>query len=299
MSFLRLSPAGRRYGRFPDNPYLPAKRLLSLRSDPAVVLPPKASTSQYMGPIRNQGNEGSCTGQMKAAVRDLLYRAQFQYEKNKTVPAATFESSAEFAYLTNLIYDGDLGTDAGSTIHTSFITLNSQGVCLESQMSYSDSQYSTPPNSAQYADGMAYDAGAYHSLLDLPTMKACIASGYSFGFGINVYDSFEGAWAEAGFMPMPNLSTEQLLGGHAQHGMDYDDTIAFPDGSKGGILVQNSWGGSDVWPMGISAPGRTDGGCYWMPYAYFTGSDPANGPFVSDAWMIHLGPPWGAIPASK
>jgi C1A family cysteine protease len=159
-------------------------------------------------------------------------------------------------------------------------------------MPYSDDQYSTPPTDKQYADGLVYKPGAYHSLPDLQTMKSCIASGYSFGFGINVYSSFEGAWAEPGFMPMPDPTTEQLLGGHAQHGMDYDDIIKFPDGSKGGILVQNSWGESDIWPMGISAPGRTDGGCYWMPYAFFTGSDPANGPFVSDAWMVHLGKVW-------
>lgn len=299
MSYLPISPSGRRYGRFPDNPFLPAKKLLALRIDPAIVLPPKASTSQFMGPIRNQGNEGSCTGQMKAEVRDLLYRAQNQWESNKTVAATDFESSAEFAYLANLIYDGDLGTDAGSSIHTAFITLNSQGVCLQSQMPYSDSQYSTPPDSDQYASALVYKPGAYHSLPDLQTMKASIASGYSFGFGINVYSSFEGTWPKAGFMPMPDLATEQLLGGHAQHGMDYDDTIQFPDGSLGGIFVQNSWGQSDVWPMGISVSGRTDGGCYWMPYAFFTGSDPANGSFVSDAWMCHLGKAWTPAVATK
>lgn len=289
MSYLPLSPAGRRYGRFHDNPFNPARKLLALRVDPSVVLPPKAATSQFMGPIRNQGDEGSCTGQMKAEVRDLLYRAQFKFESNQNVPAANFESSAEFAYLANLIADGNLGTDAGSTIHTSFITLNSQGVCLDSQMPYSDSQYSTAPDAAQYADALVYKPGAYHFLADLAAMKSSIASGYSFGFGINVYSSFEGTWVKPGFMPMPNLSTEQLLGGHAQHGMDFNDTIEFPDGSKGGVLVQNSWGSSDVWPMGISVPGRSDGGCYWMPYAFFSGSDPANGPFVSDAWMTHLG----------
>jgi C1A family cysteine protease len=294
MSFLPISPAGRRYGRFPDNPFQPAKKLLALRFDPSIILPAKAATSQFMGPIRNQGNEGSCTGQMKAEVRDLLYRAQYQWEANKSVSPADFESSAEFSYLANLIYDGDLGTDAGSTIHASFITLNSQGVCLDSQMPYSDSQYSKAPTSAEYADALVYKPGAYHSLPDLPTMKACIASGYSFGFGINVYSSFEGTWPESGFMPMPDLNNEQLLGGHAQHGMDYNDTIQFPDGNVGGIFVQNSWGTPDIWPQGISAAGRTDGGCYWMPYAYFTGSDPSNGPYVSDCWMIHLNGPWKA-----
>lgn len=289
MSFLPLSPAGRRYGRFHDNPFHPARKLLALSIAPGIVLPLKAATSKFMGPIRDQGDEGSCTGQMKSEVVDLLYRSQYQWWKNQSVAPASFEASAEFGYLCNLIADGDLGTDAGSSIHISFVTLNSQGICLNSQMPYSDTQYSTAPTAQQYADALVYKPGAYHFLPDLLAMKSCISSGYSFGFGINVYSSFEGNWPTPGFMPMPNLETEQLLGGHAQHGMDYDDTMKFPDGNIGGILVQNSWGSSDVWPMGISVPGRSDGGCYWMPYAFFSGSDPANGPFVSDAWMTHLG----------
>ena len=282
---LPISPAGRRYGLFRDNPYHPAKTRLLITAPPSVVLPPKAATSQWMGKIRDQGNEGSCTGQMGAAIRDLLYRKLYLFEKNKTVAPADFETSASFVYKCNLIADGDLGQDAGSTIHQTFITLNQKGACLEAQEPYSDSDYSVAPDAAQYAEALVYKGGAYHTLADLPTIKACIASGYSCGFGINVYDSFEGTWAKPGFMPMPNTATESLLGGHAQHGMDYDDTIEFPDGTVGGVLIQNSWGGPDVWPMGISASGRSDGGCYWMPYGFFAAQ-------VSDIWMIHEGPAW-------
>lgn len=82
---------------------------------------------------------------------------------------------------------------------------------------------------------------------------------------------------------MPNTANEDLLGGHAQHFMDYDDTLEFPDGTKGGFLVQNSWGSG----WGISAPSRSDGGCYWMPYEY--AQDPT---LLSDTWVIHLGPAW-------
>jgi len=283
---LPISPAGRRYGRFRDNPYSPAKTRLLLTAPTGTVLPPKAATSQWMGLIRNQGQEGSCTGQMGAEIRDLLYRKLYLFEQNKSVAPASFEASASFVYKCNLIANGNLGQDAGSTIHQSFITLNQYGACLDSEETYSDSDFTTPPTAVQYTDALIYKGGAYHTLADLPTIKACIASGYSCGFGIDVYSSFEGTWAEPGFMPMPNTSTEQLLGGHAQHGMDYDDTIEFPDGSTGGVLVQNSWGGSDIWPMGISAPGRTDGGCYWMPYGFF------NSVCVSDIWMIHLGAAW-------
>ena len=286
MSFLPVSPLGRRYGLYPDNPHSPAKTLLRLSVPADIVLPPSASVSQWMGPIRNQGQEGSCTGQMGAAIRDLLYRKQYLFEKNKSVAPANLTTAASFIYKCNLIADGDLGTDAGSSIHQTFMTLNQKGACLESQDPYSDSDFSVAPTDAQYAEGLIYKGGSYHSLPSLLEIKACIASGYSCGFGITVYDSFEGQWAEPGFMPMPNTATEQVLGGHAQHVVAYDDTVAFPDGTGGGLLIQNSWGGSDVWPMGISAPGRTDGGCYWMPYGF------VNAGLASDIWMLHLGGPW-------
>jgi C1A family cysteine protease len=280
-SFLPLSPAGRRYGLFKDNPQHPAKKLFRLVAPKGIVLPAAATTSQWMGPIRDQGDEGSCTGQMGAEIRDLLYRKLYLFEKDRIIPANAFESSASFVYKCNLIADGDLGNDVGSTIHQTFITLNQKGACLNSQEPYSDKDYSIAPTGDAYAEAMVYKGGSYHSIADLTTIKACIASGYSVGLGINVYESFESEWEKPGFMPMPKEG-EQLLGGHAQHVMDYDDNIEFPDGSKGGLLVQNSWGSG----WGINAPGRTDGGCYWMPYAFAESSD------VSDIWMIHLGPTW-------
>lgn len=299
-TLLPLSSAGRRYGRFPDNPHHPARKLRALPAKTGIVLPPTAmELCEFKGPTRNQGGEGSCTGHAGAEKTDLDYRQFTTLFPNRMVASDAFDASPEFVYLCNLIADGDLGTDAGSSMHQTAITLSQKGACLESQMPYSDSQYSTAPSSDQYADALPYRLNSYHFLPDLQAMKSCLAPspagpGHAFIFGINVYDSFEGTWAEAGFMPVPDLTKESLQGGHAQLAIGYDDTIAFPDGSKGGLFVQNSWGDSGVWPMGINAPGHLDGGCYWMPYAFVTGSDPnpQAGPFVNDAWINHPGKPW-------
>ena len=302
MSFLPISPAGRRYGRFPDNPFSPARKLRARLGDPAIVLPATAmELCAYKGPTRDQGQEGSCTGQAGAAKIDLDYR-QFADWPDRSVLPKTLEVSAEFIYLCNLIADGDLGTDAGSSLHQTAMTISKNGACTSAAMPYSDTQFSTPPDAAQYANGLLYKMDPYHFLPDLQSMKACLAPsaagpGHSFIFGINVYDSFENPWPTPGFMPMPNLNTEQLQGGHAQHPIGYDDTIEFPaaysnSGLVGGLFVQNSWGDKSVWADGIDAPGHADGGCYWMPYAFITGSDPSNGPFASDAWINHTGPIW-------
>ena len=297
-AFLPLSPAGRRYGRFRDNPFHPARTLRALPPKAGVVIPPTAmELCAFKGPTRNQGAEGSCTGHAGAEKVDLDYRQFAGGWPNTSVPQTQFNASPEFVYLCNLIADGDLGQDAGSSLQQTAITLSQKGACLESQMPYSDSQYSTPPTADQYTDGLLYRMDAYHFLPDLASMKACLAPspagpGHSFIFGISVYQSFENDWPEAGFMPVPNISSESLLGGHAQHALGYDDTIEFPDGSKGGLFVQNSWGDKSVWADGIDAPGHTDGGCYWMSYAFINLTDPTNGPCVSDSWVSHTGTPW-------
>jgi hypothetical protein len=279
--FLTLSPKGRRYGLYRDNIFSPSRELLALHVPAQLQLPPKAQTSQWMGKIRDQGQEGSCSGQLGAEYRDALYRKLYLFEKEKDVAPTDFMASAAFVYLCNLIASGDLGQDVGSTIHQTFITLNQKGACLNTKEPYSDTNYATPPSDEQYLEALMYKGGAYHFLGSLEEIKASIASGYSVGFGIDVYESFEGEQlAKTGFMPLPKAN-EQLLGSHAQHAMDYDDEIKFSDGIEGGVFIQNSWGSN----WGISASGRSDRGCYWMPYAYFD-------EHVHDAWMMHLGAAW-------
>lgn len=280
-----------------DDPNHPDKTLLML-AVPEHPLPVKAATSQWMGKTRDQGDEGSCSGQLKAEVRDWLYRKFYPFEKNKAVAPADFMASASFAYKTNLIADGDLGQDAGSTIHTTYQTLNQLGVCLELQEPYSDNDYTMAPTAEQYAEALVYKGGPYHAVPDLYTIKSCIASGYSVGGGIDVYPSFETEhFSNSGMMPLPQPS-ESLVGRHAQHFLDYDDTVKFlaalgkvvsgPSYSGPsiaavrGLFVQNSWGSE----WGISAPGRSDRGCYWMPQAYVEQGH------VTDMWTMHLGPTW-------
>ena len=280
---LPLSPGGRRYGRYLDNANNPSRIRLMKSTATSVVLPAKASVAQFMGFIRDQGQAGSCTGQLGAEITDLMYRsrnASFPSSETKSVTASNFEASAEFVYINNLIADGNLGQDAGSTIYQTFLTLHQYGSCLNSQEPYTDavSVLSTPPTSAEYTEALINKLGTLSHLPNLREIKSTIASGYSAGIGLNVFTSFESnEMTNTGIMPMPNLS-DQYLGGHAAHVVAYDDTKSFisvGNDHPGGVFIQNSWGSQ----WGISAPGRTDRGCYWMPYAYFD----AN---VSDCWSI-------------
>jgi C1A family cysteine protease len=98
-------------------------------------------------------------------------------------------------------------------------------------------------------------------------MKAVLAAGFVFIFGISVYESFMAA--QDGTIPMPGPG-ESLIGGHALLCVGYDNgTQRF--------TFRNSW--STNWPekpaQGIAAGYGT------IPYNYLT-----DGDLASDLWVV-------------
>jgi len=66
-------------------------------------------------------------------------------------------------------------------------------------------------------------------------MKNALCLGHPFVVGIQVYESFEYPnVAKTGLVSMPNIDTEQLLGGHAIVCVSYDNT-------KKHWIMRNSW----------------------------------------------------------
>src|SRR5439155_20859076 len=99
----------------------------------------------------------------------------------------------------------------------------------------------------------------------LQQMIGCLASGFPFGFGFTVYESFEStAVARTGKVPMPG-TREKVLGGHAVCAIGYRD-------SDRTFLCRNSWG--TKWGMR---------GYFTIPYAYLTDQD-----LAADFWTIRL-----------
>jgi len=95
-------------------------------------------------------------------------------------------------------------------------------------------------------------------------MKQSIIDGFPFVFGINIYESFESNNVKnTGFVPMPNTSTEQLLGGHAIMAVMFDD-------DKKIFGCRNSWG-----------PDWGDKGYFYLPYDYILNPD-----LASDFWIV-------------
>ncbi len=103
---------------------------------------------------------------------------------------------------------------------------------------------------------------AYRVDIDLDKMRSCLAEGYPFTFGLELFSSFQKAGAN-GLIPMPDADSEQHDGGHAMLCVGYSDADKV-------FIVRNSWG--DDWG---------DRGYCYIPYDYMANSD-LNG----DLWTI-------------
>ncbi len=132
--------------------------------------------------------------------------------------------------------------------------------------------------------GTGYSSNNYSSLWDhkrpqysLDRVILNVGLGSPVVMGVPLYPSFWNATANRGFVPMPDLTTEKPVGGHAMHilaTVDNGDLPVsnppFPNGDGGGwLIVKNSWG-----------TGFADAGYVYIPYAYLR-------EFADDAVAFH------------
>jgi hypothetical protein len=113
-----------------------------------------------------------------------------------------------------------------------------------------------------------YQSLTYVSLSSVNDIKTSLANGIPVQTGFLVFNSFDYIGSD-GIMPMPNVSTENLEGGHAVLIVGYT-TI---NGTEY-FIIQNSWGknwGKD--------------GFFYMPIKYFSKKYQGNY-CVDDCWSI-------------
>lgn len=226
---------------------------------------------QFLGPIRDQGQLGSCTAHAAGAAREFLYRKFTEYEKNQTIPLAQISFSPLYIYYKERELEGNLGTDSGAEIRTSVTAINKFGACTESMDPYDPTDFTVAPTASQEAQAAEYKAGAYHRIVGgLEDLKSVLRSDYPVVVGMQVYQSFEDDYtARTGEMLVPNPDTEECLGGHAILFCGFDE-------AKQHFIVRNSWG-----------EGWGDKGYFYMNYKIFNIPD-----LITDMWMVHLGPAW-------
>jgi hypothetical protein len=265
-----LSPGGRRYNAAPmprDHRDFSVSRLTIASTSATEVM-----LDDDLGPVRDQGDEGSCTGNAAAGDNDFqlrVYDPRFK-DNPKTAPV----TSVQFIYRMSRVMDGTQDSDSGSDGRTTCKVLQKYGACTDASWPYVAGDIYRDPTPEQFAEALKYKSGAYHFAYTVDDIKSVLASKYCLRLGFAVYDSFENTTGTSGVYT-PNISKESLEGYH-------ENLIkGFSDSKYGGAFsVRNSWGAS----WGLK-------GDFWLPYTVA-----ADKNIFSDAVVQHFGKPW--IPKS-
>jgi len=223
-------------------------------------IPQRVDFREWAGPVKDQGEEGSCTGHAFSSAREWIAR---KYEKSSPV------LSPQFLYVEELIADKTFPNDEGAMPRTACQALTAKGCCEASLYPYVAEKF-TSPTAKQEQNALKYKTGAYHRIASLSDFLSGLAdpTPWPVTVGFTVYDSFmSDEIAVTGIMPVPQLSESQQ-GGHEVLCLGYD----LP---KQLALIQNSWG--DSWGQR---------GYFWMPFSVIASAD-------TDLWVVHTGGAWG------
>lgn len=214
---------------------------------------------EWAGPIKDQGEEGSCTGHAFSSAREWIAR---RHEKTSPI------LSPQFLYVEELLADGSFPNDEGAMPRTGCQVLAAKGCCEAALYPYVPGQF-TKPTLEQEQNALKYKTGAYHRIGSLADFLTCLAdpTPWPVLVGFTVYESFMSEEvAQTGIVPVPRPG-EQQQGGHEVLCLGYD----LP---KQLALMQNSWGND--WGQR---------GYFWMPFSVISAPD-------TDLWMVHTGRPW-------
>jgi len=225
---------------------------LNIKSFDVKVTPANIDLRPQMPPVYDQGQLGSCTANALCAA--------FAYETQNVDMGSRL-----FVYYNERMLEHTIPQDAGALLSDGVKTLEKYGVCPETEWPYVISKFAIKPIAKCYTDALAHHVvSALNIQNTLSAMKQSLTAGHPFVVGIAVYDSFESNQvALTGIVPMPNVNTESLLGGHAVLVVGYDDSHQW-------FIVRNSWG------INWGAKGY-----FYLPYAYLTNSN-----LTSDLWNI-------------
>lgn len=143
-------------------------------------------------------------------------------------------------YMCNRAVDGDsLTVDSGADITNCMKTILSYGISAETLWPYIITNFAKLAPSASFTNTYKIPNFKYTTInQDIETITSYISTNNPVICGILVYTSFDGTIANKyGVIPMPNMQSEQILGGHCILLVGYDT-------SKKVFKFQNSWGKS-------------------------------------------------------
>ncbi|MCY7284757.1 MAG: C1 family peptidase [Cyanobacteria bacterium CAN_BIN43] len=218
-------------------------------------LPEQVDLRPYMSAVEDQRDTNSCAANAIAGAYEYLM---------KRLKGRANDVSRLFIYYNARDLDGDTTLDQGTYISSCVKATKKQGLCAETTWPFNPAQILDRPAEIAYeeAQGFLLKPIPRRVEVNLQAMKNCLAEGFPFIFGLQLFGSFQKAGSE-GLVPMPDVENEQHDGGHAMLCVGYSE----PDNV---FIVRNSWG--KEW--------GEYGYCY-IPYDYMT--DPE---LNTDCWTL-------------
>ena len=219
-------------------------------------LPAYVDLRPHLTPIEDQGEVGSCTANALAGAVEYL---------EKRLNDSGERVSRLFIYYNERAQDGETSQDHGAALSDGIKVLKEDGACAEELWPYDkDRVFEKPTHEAYHAARPHSIDEAQRVNVQLHDMKHCLAEGYPFVFGLEIYDQFEKDGLEnSGLITTPDKDTHEHAGGHAMLCVGYSDKDEV-------FLVRNSWG--EDWG---------DAGYCYVPYEYL--ADPS---YTHDLWTL-------------
>lgn len=219
--------------------------------------PPSFDLRDNCPPVMDQGQLGSCTAHgITGALRYLLLSSG----------KPDIELARLQLYYDERVIEGSVNDDAGAEIRDGIKCAAKIGVAHESTWPYEISRYKSKPSDFVYADALKFEALAYERVkVSTIEIKRVIAfSKIPVVVGISLYESFESdEVARTGIVPMPNLTKEQMIGGHCIYVVGYGQVPKH-------FTLRNSW--NTDWG---------DKGDFYLPEHYLGSTK-----YGSDYWAI-------------
>lgn len=230
-------------------------KILRLGSGPLTDAPTKVDLREHCSVVENQYQVGSCTANSVVGALEFLDKK----EGSDNVE----DLSRLFVYYNTRVIENTVELDNGATLRNTIKSLSESGSCREDMWPYVSEKFATKPDQSCYDYARIHTIAEYSRIVTFQDMIRCLASGYPFVFGFQVYSEFEGPLvAKTGVLNLPS-PTEYCAGGHAVMAVGYDM-------DKGTVLVRNSWG-----------PNWGQDGYFTIPFAYIS-----NPNLAGDAWCI-------------
>ncbi|GAC1359236.1 MAG: C1 family peptidase [Vulcanimicrobiaceae bacterium] len=174
------------------------------------------SSSPYEPPIYDQKPLASCSAH---AIGAMLAFVCAKEGRGPLTP------SRLFIYFNERKLENTIPKDCGAQIRDGMKSIATFGVCDEAHWGYDAAKFADlPPQDPCYTNALQYRAINYFRILGgLPALKACLAAGYPFVFGMSVYSNLSTPQvAQTGVATLPGAD-DTLLGGHAVTAVGYDD----------------------------------------------------------------------------